>query len=76
MAVRAGFGLCDYPQPSFNVTGSTDEEILQLHFSEAAITASAQAVSARQFADSAFDRITLLHPSFKLFSLLVAAPLL
>jgi len=33
-------------------------------------------LSARQFADSVFDRITLMHPSFELFSLLVAAPLL
>jgi hypothetical protein len=42
---------------------------LQFHFSEAT-------VSARQFADRAFDRITLLHPLLELRTLLVAAPLL
>ena len=41
VAIRADSGLCHDPQPSFNVAGSADEEILQLHFSEAAITASA-----------------------------------
>jgi hypothetical protein len=31
----------DHPQPSFNVAGSADKEILQFHFGEAAVTAAA-----------------------------------
>jgi len=31
----------DHLQPSFNVAGSADKEILQFHFSEAAVTAAA-----------------------------------
>jgi hypothetical protein len=68
-------GLRHDPQPSFNVAGCADEEILQFHFSEATIATSASAVSASQFADRAFDSITLPHPLIKLRTLLVAAPL-
>jgi hypothetical protein len=38
---RIDFSLCHDAQPSFNVAGSSNEEVLKFHLSKAAITASA-----------------------------------
>jgi hypothetical protein len=67
---------CEAPQPTFDVARRANEEVLQLDFAKAPVTAAAHAMPTRQFTEGAFNGITPVHLLLEGFATLFLATLL